>query len=116
MVAKFHAMTSEDYIKLGPIVKSGFSGDSFDRLDVYDGSSVDVSDVMQSLANMHTRKVISLAAPTFNYVLGRSRCSLLAKILGIPHNEWSNIVNFTVVLDKVTKELIPIDEADPSGD
>lgn len=116
MVAKFHAMTGEDYIKLGPIVKSGFSGDSFDRLDVYDGSSVDVSDVMQSLANMHTRKVISLAAPTFNYVLGRSRCSLLAKILGIPHVEWSNIVSFTVVLDKVTKELVPIDEADPSGD
>lgn len=113
MAAKFHAMSADDYNKLGSVVKSGAGGDGFVSLDEYSSAYVDVNDVMQSLSSMHMRRVIKLSAPTFNYVLGRSRGTLLAKMLGIPHNTWKGIAGFDTVLDPTTGELLNIDEAQP---
>ena len=115
MAAKFHAMTPEDYNKLGSFVKSGAGGDSFVSLDSHSYSNMDLSDVEQSLSSMHKRQVIKLSTPTFNYVLARSQASLLAKMLGIRHNVWKGIVSADTVLDTVTGELIPVDEAPAAG-
>lgn len=113
MAARFHAMNEVDYHSLGSFVKTGLSGDSFASLDESVPTDFDVDDVMQSLASMHTRQVIKLSAPTFNYVLGRSRATLLQKLLNVPYRVWKGIVGYETLMDAETGDLIPLDEADP---
>ena len=117
MAAKFHAMTSTDYNRLGPTVKSSVGIDGYSALDgisLY--SDYDMSDFEQSLLKLHTRSVIALASPTFNFVLGRSGASLLAKMLGVSSTTWQGIVSFDTIYDKVNDTLIPVDSADIDGD
>lgn len=115
MAAKFHAMTPEDYAKLGSFVKSGAGGDSFVSLDSYSYGGMDLSDVEQTLAGMHKRQVIRLSTPTFNYVLARSQASLLAKLLGVSHNTWKGIVAVDLIYDLDSNELVAVDEAPQDG-
>ena len=116
MAAKFHAMTSEDYRKLGPIVKSGVGIDGYSVLDnTYMYSDYDMSDIEQSLAKLHTRSVISLTSPTFNFVLGRSNGTLLSKMLGVSSGLWQNIVSMETIYDVEAEDFIPVDSADVNG-
>lgn len=117
MVAKFHAMTASDYRNLGPVVKSGTGIDGYSALDSDSfHSAYDLSDFEWSLAKQHVRKVIALTSPTFNYVLGRSSCTLLCKVLGVDHTLWQNIVNFDTIYDVKNDKLIAVDAAEPNGE
>lgn len=116
MVAKFRALTDSDIRQIGPIISSNADVDSYDLLDPgsYVGS-FDYMNIEQSLANMHTRRVIKLTQPVFNHVLGRSNCTLLQKILGVSKTMWENIVKMEIIYDPSSDSYIPIDEAYDGG-
>lgn len=116
MVAKFRALSEKDINNVGSIVRSNQPVDSYDVLSDTIISDFDSSDVERPLTSMHTRKFIKLTKPTFNHVLGRSDCSLLAKLLGIRSDLWKNIINCTVIYDKSTNDYISVDEAPTGGD
>lgn len=117
MAAKFHALTKEDAKDIGLIVRSNTDVDAYDILDARNiGADWDRAGVEQSLANMHTRKIINLTVPTFNHVLGRSNCTLLQKVLGVPQKLWFDIVEMRVVYDLDSMEYIKTDFAYDGGD
>lgn len=111
MDAKFRALTLNDAVKLGNIVKSNTEVDGYDILDVNTYGEFDNAGVERLLTSMHTRKVIKLTAPTFNNVLGRSGCNLLRKVLGLDSRTWTGITNMELVMEKSSGKYIPIDEA-----
>ena len=117
MGAKFHAMTEEDYRKLGPVVRTNVGMDGYTALDSNDASyNFGVDEDIKSLRSLHLRKVIRLTAPTFNYVLSRSStASLLKKMLDIEPATWNKILNVDVVYDLNSKSLIAINDTEPSG-
>lgn len=117
MATTFRALTAADILNTGDIVRSSVDLDTYALLSTSRvGKTWDFSTVDQDLSSQHTRKVIRLCVPTFNFVLGRSGCTLLAKMLRVPASVWENIVALRVVLDKSTGELIPVDEAAVGGD
>lgn len=117
MDAKFHALTVDDISTIGPTVKSNTDVDAYDLLDNnYFVDDYSASSILQSLSSMHTRKVITLAVPTFNHVLGRSNGALLQKMLGVKKDLWDNIVSMKVVLDLDSLEFIKTDFAYDGGE
>lgn len=116
MDAKFHALKHQDIINIGTFVNSNSDVDTYDILDKSAViSEFNTQNIEQSLANMHTRRIINLTAPTFNHVLGRSNCELLQKMLGFPQKTWLEIVQMSVVYDLDDLSFIPIDEAYDGG-
>ena len=110
MAVKFRSMTQKDYNNVGPSVKSGANNDTFDAL--YKEMLPQFDAVERSTLSQHRRLVIKLSAPTFNFVLGRSNCNLLAKMLGVKSDTWSRIVKCDLIMSKTTGELVEIDKAD----
>ena len=117
MDAKFHALTLDEALDIGPTVRSNTDVDAYDLLDSnYFGNDYSSSSIEQSLSDMHTRKVIMLSAPTFNHVLGRSNGALLQKMLNVKKDLWDNIVSMKVVLDLDSLEFIKTDFAYDGGE
>lgn len=116
MATKFRALEANDVLNIGDIVRSSIDLDTYSLLS---GSSVgkkwEFATTEQYLLGQHSRKVIRLCAPTFNFVLGRSGCTLLGKMLGVKSSDWQDIVTLKVVMDKSTGELIPVDTAMHGG-
>lgn len=112
MDAQFRALTQGDIPNIGNIIRSNTTVDPYDNLS---SMSYDAAGVERSLATQHVRRIIKLAAPTFNHVLGRSGCTLLAKLLGIPKRTWEGIVNFTVIYDTKLNMFVPVADADKSA-
>lgn len=116
MGIEFRALNEKDIASIGNIVTSNTTVDAYDLvsstsfLDAFDYTGIE-----KSLAQMHTRKVIKLAAPTFNHVLGRSNCNLLARLLNVPSKQWESIVSMKTIYDLDTEEYVSIDEASEQG-
>lgn len=112
MGVKFHAMTKNDYLDLGPMVSTNMTLDGYIALNrSYSGVS-DQDSIERSLASMHTRQVIRLSAPTINYVLARgSETTLLRKVLGLSKKRCEDILHFDVIWDTSTKEFVDINKA-----
>ena len=104
-------MTHDDYRRVGPSVKSGANNDHFDTL--YRDTEIYAYDnsIERSTASQHKRLVIKLSTPTFNFVLGRSNCNLLAKMLGVKSDLWSKIVKCDVIMSQTDGSLVDIDKA-----
>lgn len=113
MDAEFRALTSADIQRTGNIVRSNTTVDPYDSISA--GASYDAIGVERSLATQHTRRVIKLAQPTFNHVLGRSGCTLLARLLGVPKRLWDGIVNYTIIYDKKRNDYVSVTDADKSA-
>lgn len=113
MDAAFHALTAKDIKNVGNIIRSNTTVDPYDSLTAI--RNFDVSGVEKSLAAQHVRRVIKLARPTFNHVLGRSGCVLLSKVLGVAKRDWDGIVNYSLLLDKSNHELVSVTDADKSA-
>ena len=99
MVAKFRALSENDIHNVGSVVRSNQPVDNYDVLSDKAVSEFDFSGVERPLTSMHTRKFIKLTKPTFNHVLGRSDCLLLAKLLNVGEDTWKGIVNCSIVYD-----------------
>lgn len=110
MAVKFRAMTPEDYSRTGNIVSSPGNVDSYDVLSRH-SYTMQTHDVLRNTSDEHMRSVIKLNAPIFNYVLGRSRCSLLQKILGFDMKTWHDIDDVNLIYDCQTNQLVDINEA-----
>lgn len=110
MDAEFHALTPTDIQRTGNIVRSNATVDPYDTIAM--GAGYDASGVERSLATQHTRRVIKLAQPTFNHVLGRSGCTLLSKLLGVPKRIWDGVINYTIIYDKKRKDYVSVTDAD----
>lgn len=111
MGIKFRSLNDSDIPQVGSIVSSNTSVDAFDIVNSAWYGNFDTTAVEHSLAKMHTRKVIKLVAPTFNQVLGRSNCILLARILGIKKEIWDGITQMKLLLDPSNEEYVSIDDA-----
>lgn len=116
MAVKFRSLSAADVLKIGDLVKSNLDLDTYSLITDTLTSSWNFSTIEQSLIDQHYRQVIRLSAPTFNFVLGRSGGTLLAKMLGIRRSDWNGIVTLRVVYDKKSGELIPVDSAPQGGD
>ena len=107
MVAKFRAMSNEDYANLGTKITTSANYDNYDHLH---SKEVSMNGVMRSNAGQHVRKVIDLCFPTFNYVLARSRAGLLRKLLNVKEKMWDDIVNCNIVMSMTTGEFVHIND------
>lgn len=108
-------MSADDYLELGQAIKTNVSGDAFDLIDDADVENHGKNSTIQSLARANVRNYIKLEAPTFNHVLGRSGCTLLAKMLGISSTAWQKILNFTLLYDVNADELVDINDTVPEN-
>ena len=116
MGVKFHAMRDSDYNKLGPMVCSSLSLDGYVAMDRSFTQNFCNTSIERSTADAHSRQVIKLSAPTFNYVLSRgSGATLLQKVLGVSSQTWKDILNFDSVYDLNENRLISINDATASG-
>lgn len=111
MVATFGSMKQEDFDNVGTVLSSISEADSYSLLNssVY-SNQYEKFGYERSLADAHVRKVLRLAVPTFNEVLGRSSCDLLRKMLNIPKGLWEKIFNFTYVFDVDKEQYLKIDD------
>lgn len=116
MGVKFHAMRDSDYNKLGPAVCSSLSLDGYVAMDRSFTQNFCNTSIERSTADAHSRQIIKLSAPTFNYVLSRgSGATLLQKVLRVSSSDWKEILNFDSVYDLNKNCLISINDATASG-
>ena len=114
MDCKFRAMTEDDYKNIGSFVQCNTINDTYDLVDSASVANTGKNNTVQSLSSANVRQIIKLETPTFNHVLGRSNCNLLARMLGVPSKIWEDVLKCNLIYDLDEDELVDINEA-PTG-
>lgn len=109
--ARLRPLSERDKEEIGNVIQS-LSGIE-NIASVRDMTIDDKSSLYSSSSSHHTRSLIKLVVPTFNFVLGRSGMTLLWKVLGVSKAIYDGIISCDIVYDIVNDELININEAIP---
>lgn len=112
MAVKIRPMTSEDFT--GQNIRTKMSSDNYDLINqnyIPNLTEFDDASIMRSLAKGNKRSYITLAAPTFNYVIGQSKCAVLWKLLGFDKKTYEDIVDMRLVYDTANDQFITIEDA-----
>lgn len=109
--ARLHPLSKQDKDDIGNVIQSlsGIENIATARDTTID----DKSYIYSSSSSHHTRSLINLVVPTFNFVLGRSNMTLLWKVLGVAKSVADDIVLCRKIYDIADDELIDVNNAIP---
>ena len=109
--ARLHPLSERDKEDIGSVIQS-LSGIE-NIASARDMTIDDKSSMYSSSSSHHTRSLINLVAPTFNFVLGRSNMTLLWKVLGVSKSIADDIVLCRKIYDISADELVDVNSAIP---